>query len=56
MTHLSLTLPLWYLPLLFTAAAYMWALKNPENFWLLYRLMAATIISLVSWLVWALLT
>lgn len=56
MTHLSLTLPYWYLPLFFMAVAYWWAFRTPVIYFLPFRLALATILSLSAWLVWSLLT
>lgn len=59
--HMTLTLPLWFLPLLLTLASYMWALNFrtthfADGVFLVFRLGAATIVSLMVWLIWALLT
>lgn len=56
MTDISLTLPIWYLPLLFTAVAYWQAFKSPVIYFLPFRLALATIASLSAWLAWSILT
>lgn len=58
---MTVTLPLWSLPVLLTLVAFIWALNFrsthfADGIFLIFRLGIAAIVSLITWLIWALLT